>query len=355
MTWFLEAKERIRSFCNRFEIYLMPVCKAGIAFLLFYLISTRLGYSDLVKGLPINIVLALVCALLPANTIVAIGAILVLINMYALSLAALIVTAAVFFIIFILYFRLSPQKGIYAALTPILAVFNVPYITPISIGLLDDDPSAVFSVAAGSLSYYMIKGISANASAIGFMGEEDTILTKISDILNQLITDREMLFMTALYVATALIVWAVRRLKVDYSWIIAIAIGAVMQFAGRYVIDLNLHMSTDFLRLVLGVLAAVAVGFVLQFFFFNLDYERTERVQFEDEEYYYYVKAIPKRFVTESDKKIKKFSSHTEDDIEPGEARRRLAREMQIEDELLDFRNVDDIDLESTNNKNNKE
>jgi hypothetical protein len=29
----------------------------------------------------------------------------------------------------------------------------------------------------------------------------------------------------------------------------------------------------------------------------NLDYARTERVQFEDDDYYYYVKAVPKKMV----------------------------------------------------------
>ena len=29
-------------------------------------------------------------------------------------------------------------------------------------------------------------------------------------------------------------------------------------------------------------------------FLFSVDYSRTERVQFEDDEYYYYVKAVPK-------------------------------------------------------------
>ena len=33
---------------------------------------------------------------------------------------------------------------------------------------------------------------------------------------------------------------------------------------------------------------------VLQFFIFNVDYSRAEYVQFEDDEYYYYVKAVPK-------------------------------------------------------------
>lgn len=34
--------------------------------------------------------------------------------------------------------------------------------------------------------------------------------------------------------------------------------------------------------------------FLIEFLCFNLDYSRTEKVQFEDDEYYYYVKAVPK-------------------------------------------------------------
>jgi len=33
----------------------------------------------------------------------------------------------------------------------------------------------------------------------------------------------------------------------------------------------------------------------VSFFARNLDYNRIERVQFEDDEYYYYVKAVPKK------------------------------------------------------------
>ena len=36
------------------------------------------------------------------------------------------------------------------------------------------------------------------------------------------------------------------------------------------------------------------VGEILEFFLFHVDYKRTERLQFEDDEYYYYVKAVPK-------------------------------------------------------------
>ena len=41
---------------------------------------------------------------------------------------------------------------------------------------------------------------------------------------------------------------------------------------------------------------------------FNVDYNRTEIVQFEDDEYYYYVKAVPKNVVAAADKKVKKIN-----------------------------------------------
>ena len=48
---------------------------------------------------------------------------------------------------------------------------------------------------------------------------------------------------------------------------------------------------------------------VLQFFVFNVDYSRTEKVQFEDDEYYYYVKAVPKIVVARPEKKVKQINS----------------------------------------------
>ena len=41
----------------------------------------------------------------------------------------------------------------------------------------------------------------------------------------------------------------------------------------------------------------MGVSLILEFFFYNLDFSRVERVQFEDDEYYYFVKAVPKMFV----------------------------------------------------------
>ena len=47
--------------------------------------------------------------------------------------------------------------------------------------------------------------------------------------------------------------------------------------------------------LVFGVITASVVGTVLQLFLFDLDYRSTEKLRFQDDEYYYYVTAVPKR------------------------------------------------------------
>lgn len=65
--------------------------------------------------------------------------------------------------------------------------------------------------------------------------------------------------------------------------------------------------STDIsiIGLILGSIVSVLLVKVLQFFVFNVDYSRTEMVQFEDDEYYYYVKAVPKNTVATPEKRVK--------------------------------------------------
>ena len=48
---------------------------------------------------------------------------------------------------------------------------------------------------------------------------------------------------------------------------------------------------------------------LIQFFAFNVDYSRTELVQFEDDEYYYYVKAVPKISLATPEKSVKKINT----------------------------------------------
>ena len=60
--------------------------------------------------------------------------------------------------------------------------------------------------------------------------------------------------------------------------------------------------------LVLSVPVSALLMLVIKFFAFNLDYSRIEKVQFEDDEYYYYVKAVPKVTVSTPERRVKKIN-----------------------------------------------
>ena len=59
-----------------------------------------------------------------------------------------------------------------------------------------------------------------------------------------------------------------------------------------------------------AVLGAVT-GLVLELLFFSVRViSRTENIQFEDDEYYYYVKAVPKVGVAVPEKKVKRITEN---------------------------------------------
>jgi len=87
------------------------------------------------------------------------------------------------------------------------------------------------------------------------------------------------------------------------------AVCIIIATAGNMVLELHISYGTIILSSIIGIL----LGFVLELVFFSVDYSRTERVQFEDDEYYYYVKAVPKVVVATPEKTVKHITEHTQE------------------------------------------
>ena len=113
----------------------------------------------------------------------------------------------------------------------------------------------------------------------------------------------------ASFAITVLVVYLIRRMSIDYAWTIAMISGAMVNVVILLIGDLIYDINISVVGVLLGSLVAVAVAKVIEFFRFCVDYSRTERVQFEDDEYYYYVKAVPKMMVATSAKTVKKINT----------------------------------------------
>jgi hypothetical protein len=123
--------------------------------------------------------------------------------------------------------------------------------------------------------------------------------------IDGLVQNKELLIMIIAFTITIIVVYIVRRLRIDYAWTIAMIAGAVLNLIVLLVGDLMYGTNISLVGAVLGSILAVAVGKVLEFLRFSVDYSRVENVQFEDDEYYYYVKAIPKITVAAPTKTVK--------------------------------------------------
>ena len=75
--------------------------------------------------------------------------------------------------------------------------------------------------------------------------------------------------------------------------------------------SMSLGISISVFSLIIYTVVAVLVGIILEFFVFGGDYTRTERLEYEDDDYYYYVKAVPKALVATSERSIKKINGES--------------------------------------------
>ena len=124
-----------------------------------------------------------------------------------------------------------------------------------------------------------------------------------------MLNNKNMLLTILVFAVTLTIVYAIRRLSMDYSWYVAICAGAVINVVLFLIGGLLLKASVSIGGVVLGTLAGILIALLVEFFVRGVDYSRTEYTQFEDDEYYYYVKAVPKMSIALADKKVKRINS----------------------------------------------
>ena len=307
MTSLVMARQMIKRFYSKYEAFVLPIIKFLIGLVCLLIINSRLGYMSQLNNFVIVLMVALMCSFMPLNFTVFVAAVFVLGHMYKLSLECLLVVGALFTILFLLYFRFSPRDTIAVLLTPICFIMKIPYVMPIAAGLLGGPTSAV-SVGCGVVVYYVLEALIGGAGSINSLADEE-MTTRLKFVIDTVLGNKPMLAFVFAFAITILIVYGVRRLRIYYAWFIAIGVGVLADIVLLLIFDLIFDTHVSGGSMILGSFVAILVGIVLQFLFFHVDYERTEKLQFEDDEYYYYVKAIPKVTVSNTQKKVKKINS----------------------------------------------
>ena len=339
MTKLYEIKDKVIRFHAEYEVYLAYVYKFLVALCLFALINSKIGFMERLAELPVTLVLALVCCLLPKGVTLLAAAGLVVLHLNVLSMEVAVTALLIFAAMLFLYFRFAPQDGMIVAVTPILHVVGIPYIVPIGTGLLRKGYS-VAAVICGTIAFYFVDGIYQNVVALQMTSARTEVdVTKVTVSVEQLLANNEMYLVVIVFTAVTIIVHMLQKLNVAHVWKISILVGVLLQIAGLLTGYLLLDIQGKMVGMLIGTVISGVLALGLEFVFRDLDYTRTERVQFEDDEYYYYVKAVPKRNVTVTEKNITQFTGFSK----AGKAKKteKKIRRQDIVDEL----GIDEADL----------
>lgn len=305
MTKLLIIKERLKKVYSSNSIYIIPALKFVLTLISLLIMNHYIGYIGSLKNPIVSILISAVCSVLPINIIVVIISLTVIINMYGIAAEIAVVAVLLYIIMYVFYFRFSSKYGYVLILMPILFFLKIPFIMPLIIGA-SMTPAAIVAMIFGIVVFFMMQYGSEEAVLI-VNGMSDSGIDKASSLISKLVNNKEMLVMILAFTIAAIIVYGIRRMSIDHSITMGIVTGGIFQtiiiLCATYILEIDGIFKT-WMICVYAVIS-ILLAYLIQFFVLTVDYSGTEYTQFEDDDYYYYVKAIPKVKVTAADVKVK--------------------------------------------------
>ena len=307
MTALLELRENLKKIYSRNEAFILPVIKFLLSFIVLSIINGKMGYMTKLDNMAIVLIVSLLCSFLPTGFMAFFAMMFAVLHMYALSIETAAVGLVVFLLLYLLFLRFTAKEALVVVLTPVLCMLKLPYVMPVAMGLIGT-PASCVSVGCGVVVYYLLQTVITNAPTINSMGAEEAT-AKLRLLIDGMLGNKAMLVMIAAFAITVIVVYLIRRMSVDHSWTIAMVAGIMIEVMILLVGDLMYDTNLSIVSALLGAVVTLIACKIIEFFRFCLDYSRTEKVQFEDDEYYYYVKAVPKMTVAAPTNTVKKINT----------------------------------------------
>lgn len=307
MTALLELRENLKKIYSRNEAFILPVIKFLLSFIVLSIINGKMGYMTKLDNMAIVLIVSLLCSFLPTGFMAFFAMMFAVLHMYALSIETAAVGLVVFLLLYLLFLRFTAKEALVVVLTPVLCMLKLPYVMPVAMGLIGT-PASCVSVGCGVVVYYLLQTVITNAPTINSMGAEEAT-AKLRLLIDGMLGNKAMLVTIAAFAITVIVVYLIRRMSVDHSWTIAMVAGVMIEVMILLVGDLMYDTNLSIVSALLGAVVTLIACKIIEFFRFCLDYSRTEKVQFEDDEYYYYVKAVPKMAVAAPTNTVKKINT----------------------------------------------
>ena len=304
MTQLLILKEHIQKFYQKYSLIINPLFRFLAGCIIFYAANRAVGYNPALGNNYVIGILSVITVVFPPQMVLFIAALYVVLHILYVSKYLALVTGVVFAILYLIYIRFLPKHGYIIMSVPVLFAFNVPYALPVLMGLVST-PVVIIPIGIGVIVYYMLQTI---VSVVGT--STDDAVNLYHAVLQQLYSNLQMYSIIVIFSVVLIVVYIIRNREKDFSFEIAILTGTILNLVLIFISNYILDISVNILYLIAGVVLSAVIVWIIQFFRLSLNYEGVENLQFEDEEYYYYVRAVPKTNIAAASKRVKRFNAH---------------------------------------------
>lgn len=283
-------REKIYDYYIRYEKYVKYILRFIMAFALFFLLDKNFSYEKHLSGGLFLFVMAVLGAAVPDGVLVFALLMILAGKLYFLSP---ILAALVLFLSLLFYFVLLQYCDKFILLTvlvPLALICKVPALPAIVAGLFFA-PSAVLAIIAGVLVYYMLYSV---LKCEKMIEAKINIMELVRHFLDGIVKNKNMYIILLTLSVAFFIVFFVSKIKIAYSFEISIGVAVLFSCILGIVGNTVFRSSFSIGWILVGNILSGILSYVIHFFHMILDYGSTQELQFEDEEYYYYVKAVPK-------------------------------------------------------------
>lgn len=302
MTQILLIREYLQKFYQKHDMIIRLIGQFLISFITFSSINRIIGYNTALNHHYVELLLSAIGMMLPAGVLLFCGAAFTVIHIYYVSGILAMVVAVVFFIIYFAYIKFVPMHAYIILAIPVLFPIHLVYGVPVLLGLLMT-PIAVIPLAIGTGVYFFLQAVTSVIST-----STDTNINLYHVVLQQFIENKEMYAVICVFAIVVTVVYILRNREWNYAFEISILAGTFLSMILWLSVTYFLAIDVNILALFMGTVVSGILVWIIQFMRLALNYAGVENLQFEDEEYYYYVRAVPKMNVPVQDKSVKKIN-----------------------------------------------
>lgn len=269
---------------------LIIVTRIIVALFSVVIINLNFGtHSGIISPL-ISILIALVAGVLP----ISLGTIVLMAytinHVLAISMVAALIMGGILFISFVLSKLVAPEDNYLFVGAFLISLLGGTYAAPIMLALVGS-PLGVLSVVGGVCWHTLLALMSDIKSGLN----DESITETMSLVMESVIENKTILLSLIVIGVVYLIVAIIKTLPINESWKTAVGIGAMSSLILMIIGAIILSAKVPYLSLILGLALGCVLALIIEIFVHNVDYKKTEMLNFEDDEYIYFVKAIPKK------------------------------------------------------------